>query len=297
MTPSLRCLPFAAVLCAAACHAPPAVPVVVGSDAFTVGYRGEVAPLGATMPVPDPVVVPASSTKARLVTVRTTILELEADVAVQFVPALLTTGEPPAAATEAPAPAQAPAASDRLQPRHRETAVPRTMRGVHVDPLTIRKSVAELCDKGLARRVDEPEVSCAEGQEASVSCLDQTAVVTRVDLVPNGSSQFAFDLGIDTVQHGTWLQLAPRRGSDGGLTLGIRLQLRELLQPVPIAATRFGSLHLPAIAVQDLRAFENVKNRDALVLGTLSGGRQGMVVLAIVEISADADGKGTWILP
>jgi hypothetical protein len=290
--PSLRCLPFAIALLAAGCHTPPAVPVVAGFDAFTVGYRGEVAALGATMSAPDPVVVTATLRTAQLVTVRTTILELEADVAQQFVPALLVTGGAPAADAAPP-----DAADGRLQPRQREAAVPRSMRGVHVDPQTIRKAVADLCAAGLGRRVSEPEVSCAEGMEASVSCLDQTSLVSRVDLVPNGNSQFAFDLGVDTVQHGTWLTLAPRRSAAGGLTLGIRLQLRELLQPVPLATTRFGSLHLPAIAVQDLRALEDVKDRDALVLGTMSGGRAGMVVLAIVEVSAGTGGRGTWILP
>lgn len=321
-TASLRCLPLFGALWAAACHTPPAVPQVVGGREFTVGYRGEVVALGAAEQFPDPVAAMATADDARLVTVRTTLLELRADIARQFVPALLADNsealapqavEVPPATPPAAAPSSAPG---RLQPRRiessssgvlRPTAGPRdpkdpkplaTLRGVHADPKALKTALTRLLRDGHARLIGEPEVSCAEGTEAAVSCVDQTALVQRIDLVRNGNSDMAFDLAVASAQHGTWLQLAPHRTTDGGLQLGIRLQLRELVLPVPVAQTRFGRIHVPAVAIQDLRALENVSPQDSLILGTMSGMEPGMVVLAIVEVTANPTGKtGTWILP
>lgn len=316
---TLRCLPLAAILCAGACQTSRAdVPRVEGFGAFAVGYRGEVVALGAAVPFPDPVVAKPSADDARLVTVRTTLLELRVETAERFVPSLLTKFDPPAAPTVVhAAPAALPAApaadAGKLQPRPPEPAqgfgqLPgapaakdpnslATMRGVHVEPAALKRALGELLRSGHARLIGEPEVSCAEGTEAAVSCLDQTALVQRIDLVPSGNSEFAFDLAVGPVQHGTWLQLSPHRTQDGGLQLGIRMQLRELVQPVPVAATRFGRLHVPAVAIQDLRALEVVKVQDGLVLGTMSGKEPGLVVLAIVEVQASRTGKGTWTLP
>lgn len=301
----LRCLPLAAAL--AACHAPPDVPEVAGFGGFAVGYRGEVVALGAAAPFPEPVATVVTATDARLVTVRTTLLELSVAVAERFVPALLdaaaaepTQAPPPAAEAAAPPPG-------RLQPRppeaHGGFGLPAasaargsgalsTMCGVHVEPAALRTAVRELLAQGLARRLGEPEVSCAEGAEATVSCIEHRAFVQRVDLVPSGATAFASDLAVQAVQHGTWLQLAPGRTADGALQLGIRMQLRELVQPVPVAVTRFGRIHVPAVAIQDLRALETVADDDALVLGTMSGQSAGKVVLAIVEVRAGPTGRG-----
>ncbi len=314
----LHCLPLFGALWAAACHTPPAVPQVAGVREFAVGYHGEVVALGAAEQFPEPVAAVATSDDARLVTVRTTLLELRSDIAKQFVPALLAENpealappvvEVPPATPPAAAPNVAPG---RLQPRRFETSNasvlpvtagpkdpkdPRdpkalaTLRGVHADPRALQTAVAQLLRDGHARLIGQPEVSCAEGTEAAVSCVDQTALVQRVDLVRNGNADMAFDLAVATVQHGTWLQLAPHRTADGGLKLGIRLQLRELVQPVPVAQTRFGRIHVPAVTIQDLRALEEVSAQDTLILGTMSGMEPGMVVLAIVEVSASPTGK------
>jgi hypothetical protein len=318
---SLRRQSIAIILLASACSAPPPVQAVEGYHAFAVGYHGEVVALGAAERFPEPAVASSTKDDARLVTVRTTIVEMPTAIAEQFVPALLARNaskplEPVVAPVETAPPPAPPGNANpgRLQPRKVEPAQPgfgqlpspqasktppalATMRGVHVDPGALKKALAVLFARGQARLLGEPEISCAEGTEAAVSCLDQTALVQRVDLVPSGNSEFAFDFAVDPVQHGTWLQLSPRRAANGGMQLGIRLQLRELIQPVPVAETRFGRIHVPAVAIQDLRAFENIAPDDCLVLGTMSGGAPGMVVLALVTVHSGPTGKGTWILP
>lgn len=298
-------------LALAACRSTPLPPLprLEGTGTFAVGYHGEVVPLGAAEHLPDPVVEPRSNEGARLVTVRVTLVELAADAAERLVPALLAPGAQPAPApAAAPAPTPAPNTPTGLQPRKREDPpqgpfrVPgstlakdpdalATMRGVHVDPASMQQAIVALRAGGRARLLGEPEVSCAEGSEAAVSCLDQTALVERVDLVPNGATGFAFDLGIGIVQHGSWLQLSPHRTTEGKLALGIRLQLRELVQPVPVAETRFGRIQVPVVAIQDLRALETVAEHDALVLGTMSGQQPGVVVLALVQFEATPTGK------
>ncbi|MCC7064123.1 MAG: hypothetical protein IT456_15035 [Planctomycetes bacterium] len=323
---SLRRHSIAFLLLAGACSTPPAVSTVKGYRAFAVGYHGEVVALGAAEQFPEPTITTSTKEDARLVTVRTTIVEMPIAIAEKFMPALLEKNASEPLTEPSKAPATTPPVTDggnpnaaggnpgRLQPRKVDVPlqgfgqVPAsppgkgpgalaTMRGVHADPAELKKSLSQLFANGQARLLGEPEISCAEGAEAAVSCLDQTALVQRVDLVPSGNSEFAFDFAVDSVQHGTWLQLSPRRAANGGMQLGIRLQLRELIQPVPVAETRFGRIHVPAVAIQDLRAIEPIAPNDGLVLGTMSGGSPGMVVLALVFIQAVPGGKGTWVLP
>lgn len=325
-TVSLRRQSIALLILAGACSTPPAVSTVKGYRAFAVGYHGEVVALGAAEQFPEPAVTSSTKDDARIVTVRTTIVEMPIAIAEQFMPALLekNASEPlaepgkPAAATsptaESPNANPSSPSPGRLQPRKVDVQLQgfgqmpasppgkgpgslATMRGVHADPAELKKALSQLFVNGQARLLGEPEISCAEGTEAAVSCLDQTALVQRVDLVPSGNSEFAFDFAVDSVQHGTWLQLSPRRAANGGMQLGIRLQLRELILPVPVAETRFGRIHVPAVAIQDLRALEPIAPTDGLVLGTMSGGAPGMVVLALVYVHAMPGGKGTWVLP
>ena len=82
---SLRRQSIAFIRLASACSAPPPVQAVEGYHAFAVGYHGEVVALGAAERFPEPAVATSTKDDARLVTVRTTIVEMSSACSMEVI--------------------------------------------------------------------------------------------------------------------------------------------------------------------------------------------------------------------
>lgn len=282
-----------------ACQAAPELPRLAASRPFAVGYQGYLAAAGIVPPLADPAPAPLSRDQGQ-VEVRLTLLELPTADVGRLVPALL---EPMAAPATVPAAAVEPR---RLEPRRGDRSAPpetprpavtrspngslatATLRGVHLAAPPLRAVLEQLVATERAKVLDDLAFSCAEGAETAAAVLQESPLVQQIQLVPGGAAAYAFDFAVAPVQHGAWVQVQPRRDVDGSLQLGVHLQLRSLVLPVPIQATRYGMLHLPTLAVQELRTLEPVAPHDALVLGSLCGSTPDTQVLAILELQVGA---------
>jgi hypothetical protein len=132
-----------------------------------------------------------------------------------------------------------------------------------------------------------PKITAFENQLANISVANQKSYISHFDIRVQRGMIVASPV-IDTITEGVVLAVRARRASKGWIAIDLDAQRATLLRPLPQVKTRYGTVQVPELVPQRVRASGRIPDGGwALLAGLIEvqpGGASGRPVVTLVHV-------------